>query len=188
MRALTIQQPWAWAILRGGKDVENRRNRKGQEAARRQFNTPGPVLVHAGQRDAGTEAYRVVKHLSQIDPGQAGLPRSDTAWAYGAFIGIADLVGVHTADQCYDPVTGRHCSLWAETGCAHLQLANPPRAAPARRVARAARPVARGGRLRALPDQEADSVIVASLVASSIFLTVLAAVLTCRRIDRKGQP
>lgn len=125
MRALTIQQPWAWAILRGGKDVENRRNRKGQEAARRQFNTPGPVLVHAGQRDAGTEAYRVVKHLSQIDPGQAGLPRSDTAWAYGAFIGIADLVGVHTADQCYDPVTGRHCSFWAETGCAHLQLANP---------------------------------------------------------------
>jgi hypothetical protein len=24
MRALTVRQPWAWAIIHGGKDVENR--------------------------------------------------------------------------------------------------------------------------------------------------------------------
>ena len=24
MKALTIKQPWAWAILHGGKDIENR--------------------------------------------------------------------------------------------------------------------------------------------------------------------
>jgi hypothetical protein len=24
MRALTVRQPWAWAIVHGGKDIENR--------------------------------------------------------------------------------------------------------------------------------------------------------------------
>ena len=24
MRVLTVRQPWAWAIIHGGKDVENR--------------------------------------------------------------------------------------------------------------------------------------------------------------------
>jgi hypothetical protein len=32
VRALTVRQPWAWAIIYGGKDVENRRRRS--EAAR----------------------------------------------------------------------------------------------------------------------------------------------------------
>jgi hypothetical protein len=40
-RALSIQQPWAWAILHAGKDVENR-----------SWPTPfrGRVFVHAGKR------------------------------------------------------------------------------------------------------------------------------------------
>lgn len=43
MRALTVQQPWAWAIVYGGKDVENRtRNIAGAYR--------GPLAIHAGLR------------------------------------------------------------------------------------------------------------------------------------------
>jgi hypothetical protein len=39
LRAITVRQPWAWAIVMGYKDVENRRNRTERR---------GPLLVHAG--------------------------------------------------------------------------------------------------------------------------------------------
>lgn len=38
MKAISIRQPWAWAILYAGKDVENRSRRS---------NYRGPVLLHA---------------------------------------------------------------------------------------------------------------------------------------------
>lgn len=41
MRALTIFQPWAWAVLHGDKRVENRR---------RPTSYRGPFLIHAGRR------------------------------------------------------------------------------------------------------------------------------------------
>ncbi|NUO57271.1 MAG: hypothetical protein HOV78_11435 [Hamadaea sp.] len=125
MRAITVQQPWAWAILRGGKNVENRANRRGAAAAKKQFNHQGTVLIHAGQRYAGAEAHSRVQHLSAVDPGMPGAPQSDTAWAFGAFLGTAILVSVHTSEECYDPATGRLCSPWADDHAAHLVLAAP---------------------------------------------------------------
>lgn len=41
MKALSIQQPWAWAIIHAGKDVENR-------TWPTQFR--GRVLIHAGKK------------------------------------------------------------------------------------------------------------------------------------------
>lgn len=126
MYAISVQQPYSWAILRGGKAVENRANKRGPAAARAQFNKPGArVVVHAGQRYAGPEAYRLVTHLSPVHPGDPGAPGADTAWAFGAFIGLVTIESVHIADECYDPVTGRFCSAWAEPGAAHLVLADP---------------------------------------------------------------
>lgn len=44
MRAITVRQPWAWAIIHGGKDVENRtRNIAGTYR--------GPLAIHAGLTD-----------------------------------------------------------------------------------------------------------------------------------------
>jgi hypothetical protein len=40
VKALTIRQPWAWATIYGGKDVENRRWRTAYR---------GPLLIHAGK-------------------------------------------------------------------------------------------------------------------------------------------
>jgi hypothetical protein len=38
MKAISVQQPWAWAILHAGKDLENRQVR---------FKYRGPLLIHA---------------------------------------------------------------------------------------------------------------------------------------------
>lgn len=122
MYALSVQQPYSWAILRGGKTVENRRNKKGLAAARAMFNRPGIRLaLHAGQRYAGQDAYRLVKNLC----GEVGGLGSDTAGEFGAFIGMVTLESIHLAGECYDPVTGRFCSLWAEPYAAHLVFADP---------------------------------------------------------------
>ena len=39
-RAISIRQPWAWAIVHAGKDIENRSTRNW---------TPGPVAIHAAK-------------------------------------------------------------------------------------------------------------------------------------------
>lgn len=45
MRILTVRQPWVWAIIHGGKDVENRvRNIAGSYR--------GPVAIHVALADA----------------------------------------------------------------------------------------------------------------------------------------
>ena len=41
MKCLSIRQPWSWAILHAGKDIENRSWRTGFR---------GRVLIHAGKR------------------------------------------------------------------------------------------------------------------------------------------
>jgi hypothetical protein len=41
MKALTVKQPWAWAIVMGYKDVENRSRRT---------NHRGPLLIHAAKQ------------------------------------------------------------------------------------------------------------------------------------------
>ncbi len=127
MYAISIRQPWLWAICRGGKTVENRANKRGPVAAVKQFRAAAgyDVLLHASSRWEGEETFRVVRHLSPVDPGTPGGPRSDTAWfGDSGFVAIARVSGVHSWEACYDIVTGRLCSPWAEEHAAHLTLTN----------------------------------------------------------------
>lgn len=103
MRALTVRQPWAWAIIHGGKDIENRtRNLAGSYR--------GPVAIHAGlaafeQHNLGASAHRDA-HGSEVP----------TEIIYGAFIGVVELVDVHECVCDTDtPPNGLCCSSpWAE--------------------------------------------------------------------------
>lgn len=127
MRIITVRQPYAWAIIHGGKDVENRsRNIAGDYR--------GPVAIHAGARPLPfddpsrefiarqTGRFPLVEHPSQL----------------GAIIGVVDLVDVHHSDNCpgrtvvedvgTNLVRGYHdslCSPWAMYRNWHLILANP---------------------------------------------------------------
>lgn len=50
--ALTLRQPWAWAVVHGGKDVENRKT---------QTKIRGVFAVHAGKQ-CEPEEYRIAVH------------------------------------------------------------------------------------------------------------------------------
>lgn len=142
MRVLTVRQPWAWAIIHGGKDVENRVRSLGPYR--------GPVAIHAGRE--------IAPPGQQIDC--ARLSERGVSWVrltptLGHIIGVVDLVDVHHAGDCYDAslrvaarlyrtdraafdalpvhapelgglVSRMHlCSPWAEHGAWHLTLTNP---------------------------------------------------------------
>ena len=53
MKALTVQQPWAWAIIHGGKDVENRA---------RNCRFRGRFYVHAGLKHSTFDDAFVRRH------------------------------------------------------------------------------------------------------------------------------
>jgi ASCH domain len=75
VRALTVRQPWAWAIIHAGKDIENR-------SWTNKYAT-GTIAVHAGSGlDPLDRLPRGVKR-----PGGDDLVR-------GAIIGVVDIVGV----------------------------------------------------------------------------------------------
>jgi ASCH domain len=73
MKVLTISQPWAWAILVAGKDVENR----GWRTSYR-----GPLAIHAGK----------TREKSWKFPRGTLKPPEDLV--RGAIVGVVDLVDV----------------------------------------------------------------------------------------------
>lgn len=81
MKALSIRQPWAWAIVQGHKPVENRTW---------PTRHVGDLLIHAGLQfdDDGLRSM-----LSVFPELQAQLP---ARWDLGGIVGIAEAVGCVT--------------------------------------------------------------------------------------------
>lgn len=101
MKALTLRQPWAWAVMHGGKDVENRAwpNRPALEIGE-------TLAIHAG-KGVDVVLPRVLDH-------PAGLPT-------GALLGTVRVAGVHASTDG----TCAPCSTWAMPDCWHITLADP---------------------------------------------------------------
>ena len=136
MRILTVRQPWAWAIIHGGKDVENRvRNIAGAYR--------GPVAIHAGlalDLEAIKASDRIHGPLHwAFRRASARLQEGIPPWRgwFGHIIGVVDLVDVHSLTEtagrrhCTTVPAPRElgesgaCSTWAEPDAWHLELANP---------------------------------------------------------------
>lgn len=76
MKALSIKQPWAWLIVNGHKDIENRTWTTTQR---------GPIFIHAG-KSFDKEGYEWVKeNFPEID-----LPKPDE-FERGGLVGIAHI-------------------------------------------------------------------------------------------------
>lgn len=112
MKAITVRQPWAWAIIHAGKDVENRtRNLAGTYR--------GPLAIHASKTCLEDDFYDVQDLL----PDDVEIPHR---LAYGCVIGVVNLLDVHYGsfeDGC--PSSTTLCSPWAVDGAHHLVLATP---------------------------------------------------------------
>lgn len=85
--ALSIRQPWAWAIIHAGKDVENR-------DWRTKFR--GPVCIHAAKGmtlDEYDGFIRTIHHVSLSRPFPSGSTVPHGAGLLrGGIIGVADIV------------------------------------------------------------------------------------------------
>jgi hypothetical protein len=79
MKALTVCQPWAWALIYGPKRIENRT-----------WHTTyrGPLLIHAGKS---------VDWLCDALNDGTPVPRRDLV--FGAIIGVVDLVACVRPDR-----------------------------------------------------------------------------------------
>lgn len=114
MKALTLRQPWAGAVMMMGKDVENRSQL---------WTHRGPLLIHAGGHLATAAEFDDVRRISGQPVPILGLPGGAPAWEMGAIVGVVDLTDAHRASDC--DRYGGLCSRWAQPGKVHLQLANP---------------------------------------------------------------
>ncbi len=105
VKVLTIRQPWAWAVIYGGKDVENRRWRTTYR---------GLLLIHAGKNaDPDPEAYPRLL-WTMADPEAFAQPKQ--AWeAREAIIGFVYLADVLTDSP----------SPWATAGLYHWAFEFP---------------------------------------------------------------
>lgn len=134
LRALSVRQPWAWAIALGGKHVENR-----HWSTRHR----GLLAIHASCRrgwdqDSGALDSRIIRavhdsartpdgrldppiacHLNQQRTRITELSADDQRWAFGAIVGVARLVDIHAASECPG-----QCAPWGSPGGHHWVLSD----------------------------------------------------------------
>jgi hypothetical protein len=129
MKALTVKEPWAAAIVQWGKDVENRS---------RPTKYRGQLYIHAGKawdKDAPEPIFKITGLLPVASLG------------HGMVIGTVDVISCHHSSECgpqkviggyairgdsISPVMPEEmCSPWALDDHYHWVLANPrPLACP----------------------------------------------------------
>lgn len=83
LKALSLRQPWAWLVIHGGKDIENRR-----------WNTRlrGPILLHAAKGMTRDE-YLDAVHFARGEGFERPLP-SFTELDRGGLVGATTITGV----------------------------------------------------------------------------------------------
>lgn len=128
MRALTVRQPWACAIVHLGKTVENRTATLGTYT--------GLVAIHAGKQfdvaDYADDAIGEALKTIVLTGSHADVERIGGAFepGIGAVIGVVDLVGRHgsrdkaIADPA-DQTTYTCCEPWGQPDQFHIELRNP---------------------------------------------------------------
>lgn len=102
MQAISVHQPWAWALLHAGKDVENRTWPTSYR---------GPLAIHASKTRASYDAQDPATWLSLFG---LELPPWESL-AAGALVGVMDLVDcVQVPVGVGGYIPGRGKSAWAQ--------------------------------------------------------------------------
>lgn len=117
MKAITVKQPWAFAIATGAKTVENRGRAVPWTSA-----VGERIAIHAGKGwddDAAYDDRIAEEHGRRLGFDVAVSPmRNPEYFDFGAVVATAVLVDVHYAER----IGTRLCSPWAEDGQFHLVL------------------------------------------------------------------
>lgn len=117
MRVLTVRQPWAEAIIFGGKDVENRpRNIAGRYR--------GHVAIHTALHKPSPAEWQ---SFESEYPQALSQMTHRVPWGqeeFGVIIGVVDLIGAHSW-PCVGGDRTWKCSEWGFEDGWHLELTNP---------------------------------------------------------------
>jgi len=116
MKTLTVRQPWAWAIARGHKNIENRSWTT---------NYRGPLAIHAAKQFDDDPALALLDVRMTIRDQGGTYPASladDLPYSgAGLILAIVELTGVCTASRERDSVVCE-CGPWARPTSVHWQL------------------------------------------------------------------
>lgn len=115
MFALSVWQPWAWAILHAGKWVENRTWYPSEKIIGQ------PIALHASKRQPTPDELNLVRRLAGglcIEPGQCTL---------GAIVGVVVVTGTVRPHERANPTKPAQ---WLEPGLVAWKLASPVAIAP----------------------------------------------------------
>jgi hypothetical protein len=82
LKALSIKQPWAWLIVNGHKDIENRDWRT---------HFRGPVAIHAGKK-MDEAAYASLIRSSHAVTGEPFDVAAPVTHHQGGIVGVAEIV------------------------------------------------------------------------------------------------
>lgn len=85
-KALSVRQPWAWAILFAGKDIENR----SWQAVNHGLTVRGPIALHAAKGMTKPEYDKAAEFMGSIG---VDCPPAVDLWR-GAIIGTVEVVDV----------------------------------------------------------------------------------------------
>lgn len=113
MKALTVRQPWAWAIARGHKPIENRSWTTSYR---------GPLAIHAAAKWDDDREYVLREVVARIREQGGLLPKTladDLPYSgTGRIVAVANVVGMCTS------LFGCGCGPWTVPGERHWRLAD----------------------------------------------------------------
>lgn len=115
LRCISVRQPWAWAILTGAKNIENRVARGVTKTGQliRPISHTGLVGIHASQTISreGMLDVRIRALAKWLEGGPVDLDQLPT----GQILGLAEIGACHLD-------TGICCGPWADRGVFHIPL------------------------------------------------------------------
>ncbi len=87
MKAITVRQPWAWLLIHGGKDIENREWRSSYR---------GPIAIHAARGLTREEWRDCFDYVASFDPDLARRIPAFASLMRGAVLGTMTMTGCVT--------------------------------------------------------------------------------------------
>lgn len=82
LKALSIKQPWAWLIVNGYKNIENRDTLK---------NFRGTFLIHASKNWDSNYLNLIDKSIEEINIALRSMPMKKSLYEFGGIIGAATI-------------------------------------------------------------------------------------------------
>lgn len=119
MSAISVHQPWAWLIVNGHKDIENRNNPPAPSKCGQR------IAIHAPMRRITKDEFKDFLDIVK-ERKIKSYPKTIEDFIYGAIIGTVLLLGAEKRSK----------SFWANPGSSHWKLCKSKKIRPIKMLGR----------------------------------------------------